>query len=465
MAEIQDLVVIGGGAGGFAAAMRAVQLGGKVTVVEHAYYGGNCMNRACIPLTVLTTAAEMIESARRARRFGIEFGQPRVDVAALHERKDLVVEGLRMGTEQLMAEYGITLVEGRGKLLAPDRVTVTRTDGAEPLEIATRSVVLATGSVGTELPIEGAGLPGVIGTEEAVDLREIPGRLAIIGSQPWEIELAQLFHALGSQVTLIESGEHLLADADRDAARRIGRVLYDAGIAVKTRTAVEAIRSGDDGALVVVLEGGKGEVVADRVVAARRLSNSSGLGLRDVGVKMEGASVLVDDKMATNVPHVYAIGDLAVGFLSSSKANAEGLVAAENAMGRSSRMRHDTLPRGVYTSPQVAWVGLTEEQAEARGIACRVGKVPIAINPHAMILDQTAGEIKIIACEKYGKIVGAHIVAPGAIVLVNAVAEAMLAEATIHELESLVPHHPSLGEALVDAAMDVNKRSIHLPQW
>jgi dihydrolipoamide dehydrogenase len=248
-------------------------------------------------------------------------------------------------------------------------------------------------------------------------------------------------------------------------ARRIGRALYDAGIAVKTRTGVEAIRQAEDGALAVVLAGGKGEVPADKVLAARRLPNSSGLGLREVGVKMDGAAVRVDERMATNVPHIYAIGDLAVGAFWSHQANSEGLVAGENALGGNRRMRYDIVPRGTYTWPQVAWVGLTEEEAEAQGLAYRVGKVPTAVNPQAMILDQTAGQMKVIAAEKYGKILGAHLVAPGALDLINTVAMAMLAEATVDELMDFVPRHPSLGEALVDAAMDVDKRSIHMPQW
>ncbi|MGD8399107.1 MAG: NAD(P)/FAD-dependent oxidoreductase, partial [Anaerolineae bacterium] len=281
----------------------------------------------------------------------------------------------------------------------------------------------------------------------------------------WDLELAQMFHALGSEVTLIESGDHLLHDADRDAAQRIGRALHDAGIAVKVRSGVDAIRQAEDGALAVVLAGGKGEVLADVVLAARRLSNSSGLGLREVGIKMEGAAVLVDERMATNVPHVYAIGDLTAGPFWSHKANAEGLVAGENAMGGNRRMRYDILPYCAYTWPQVAWVGLTEKQAEAEGIACQIGKVPTAINPYAMILDQTAGQMKVLAGDKYGKILGAHIVAPGALDLINTVAVAMLAEATVHELMDFIPRHPSLGEALVDAAMDVEKRSIHMPQW
>jgi dihydrolipoamide dehydrogenase len=456
MAEIQDLVVIGGGAGGFAAAMRAVQLGAKVTVVEGAHYGGNCMNRACIPLTQLMAAAQMVSCARKAGRFGIRLQEPELDMAALHDRKDLIIEGLRMGTEQLLAEVGITLVEGRGRLAAPGTV-----DAGGTL-IQARNIVLATGSVPASLPIAGADLPGVIGTEEAIELREIPGRLAVIGTQAWDVELAQYYRLMGSDVTYICSGEQVLPEADRDVAQRLAKALHDAGIAVKRRTDVESIRQGEDGALVVALAGGKGEVVADKVIAARRLANSTGLGLRELGVRMEGAAVVVDERMATSVPHVYAIGDVTRGPLWSHKANAEGMVAAENAMGRASKMRYDVLPHCAYSLPQVAWVGLTEEEAEAQGLEYRVGKVPVALNPYAMILDETAGEIKVIA-GKYGKILGAHLVAPGAIDLINAVAVAMLSEATVDDLMRLIPRHPSLGEALVDAAMDVEKRSLHMP--
>jgi dihydrolipoamide dehydrogenase len=456
MADVQDLVVIGGGAGGFAAAMRAVQLGGKVTVVESTHYGGNCMNKACIPLTQLMVAAQMVACVQKAGRFGLHLPEPEVDLAALHDRKDLIIEGLRLGTEQLLAEVGISLVEGRGKLVARDTVDVGGS------QIKARNILLATGSVPASLPIDGADLPGVMGTEEAIELREVPARLAVIGSQAWDVELAQYFRLLGSEVTYICSGEQVLPEADRDVAQRLAKVLHDGGMMVKRRMDVEAIRQGKDGALVVVLAGGKGEVIADKVLAARRLANSAGLGLRELGVKMEGAAVIVDEHMATSVPHLYAVGDVTRGLMWSHKANAEGIVAAENAMGQASAMRYDILPHCTYTSPQVAWVGLTEEQAEAQGIEVAVGKVPTALNPYAMILDESAGEIKVIAGKKYGKILGAHLVAPGAIDLINAVAIAMLSEATVGELMRFIPRHPSLGEALVDAAMDVEKRSLHM---
>lgn len=476
MTEIlQDLVVIGGGSGGFAAAMRATQLGGKVTVIEEAHYGGNCMHNACIPSKFLMTAARLMGRIRKAGRFGIQVQEPGLDMDALHDRKDLIIEGLCMGTEQLLADYGVTLIDGRGRLVARDTVEVCECGsvGGSGKQIKARNILVATGSAPAQMPIEGVDLPGVIGTEEAIELREIPPRIAILGSKPWHLELAQYFNTMGSEVTLIESGPQLLPEADREIARRLGKLLHDAGIAIKRGVSVEAIRQGDDGSLIVVLAEGKGEIVADKVLAARRLPNTTGLGLRQLGVElalsnvegMERGAILVNERMETSVPHIYALGDATAGPMWSHKANAEGVVAGENAMGQSSRMNYEILPRCLYTWPEVAWVGLTEEQAEAQGIEVEIGKVPTAINPYAMILDETAGTIKIIACKKYAKIVGVHIMAPGAVDLINVAAVAMLSEATVGELMRFIPMHPSIGEAVVDAAMDVEKRSLHLPQW
>ena len=204
-----DCIVIGAGSGGFAAAMRAAQLGGRVTLIEKSLYGGNCMNRACIPSKVLMTAARSLASIRKAERYGIQVGQPTVDMEVLHERKDLIVEGLRMGTEQLLSDRGIHLIEGRARLVARDAVEVNGQ------RIRGRCVILATGSVAAQQPIDGVDLPGVMGSEEAVELREVPGRLAILGSQPWDIELAQYFGTMGSKVTLFTGGRQVLPEADR----------------------------------------------------------------------------------------------------------------------------------------------------------------------------------------------------------------------------------------------------------
>jgi len=464
MAQVQDLIVIGAGPGGFAAAMRAAQLGGQVTLVEQALYGGNCMNHACIPTKVLTTAARLVGSARKAERLGIQLGHPRVDMQALHQRKDLIVEGLRLGTEQLLAHRGVNLLEGRARLVARDTVEVNGQ------QFRARCIILATGCVAAQIHSQGADLPGVIGTEEAMALQRIPESVAILGSRPWDIELAQYWRILGAEVTLVEAGRQLLPAADHEVAQRLGKLLHDAGITIKRAVTIDAIQPGPGDALTVVLAEGKGEIVADTVLAARRLPNSTGLGLHQLGVKTEGGAVPVNEHMETNLPGVYAIGDLVANLLEgngfwSHKANVEGIVAGENVMGLSSVMDYSVLPFCIYSWPEVAWVGLTEEQAEAQHLEVRVGKVPMAINPMAMILDETAGMVKVIASKRYGKILGVHIMAPGAGDLINAVGVAMLSEATVDELMRFIPAHPAIGEALVDAAMDVEGRSLHVPDW
>ncbi|MFO7741509.1 MAG: FAD-dependent oxidoreductase [Anaerolineae bacterium] len=462
MAERQDLVIIGGGSGGFAAAIRAAQLGGKVTVVEEAHIGGKCMNHNCIPLTFLITAARRMNAIREAGHFGIQAGDPELDVDALHDEKDLLIEGLRMGTREQLVDYGVEIIDGRGKLTAADTVQVT---GQGDREIKARNVLVATGAVQAQLAIEGVELPGVIGTREADALREVPPRVVVIGNQAWDFELAQYFNWIGSQVTLISPTRQMIPEADREISQRLAKFFHDSGIGVKRGAAAEAIREGEDGSLTVVLDGGAEEVPTDRVVAARHLPNSAGLGLRQVGVRMDEGAVQVDERMRTNVSGIYAIGDVTAGPMWSHKANAEGIVAAENAMGRASTMDYDSMPRCFHTSPSVAWVGLTQDQAEDRGLEIAVGKVPIAINPYAMILNQTAGAIKIVAGKRYGRILGVHMMGPGALDLINVAAVAMLSEATVHELMRFIPAHPSIGEALVDAAMDVEKRSLHLPKW
>jgi dihydrolipoamide dehydrogenase len=479
MAEMQDLVVIGGGSGGFAAAIRAAQLGGKVTVVEEVHYGGNCMNKACIPLTFLATAGRLMGAIHNAAYFGIRVGEPQLDVDALHDRKNLIIESLALGTEEQLADYGATLVEGRGKLVTGDTVEVNGQ------RIRARNVVIATGSISAPLPIEGSDLPGVLSTEEAINLREIPPRIAIVGNEPWDIELAQYFDWMGSQVTLIASSRQLLPEADRDISRRLAKLLHDDGIGIERDVDVEAIRRGDDGTLTVTLSDGKAEITVDKVLAARRFPNSTGLGLRALGVEMKrgaaslpstlggaaplpftlAGAVLVNERMQTNVPHIYAIGDVTPGSMWSHKANAEGIVAGENAMGMTSAMEYGALPHCLHTWPEIAWVGLTEDEAKDRGIEVDVGKVPVAINPRAMIGDQTAGALKIVAGKRYGKILGVHMMAPGALDLINVATVAMLSEATVDELMRFIPAHPSIGEAMVDAAMDVQKRSLHLPKW
>lgn len=462
MDQIKDIVVLGGGSGGFAAAVRAAQLGGSVALVEEADLGGNCMHAACIPLTFLMRVGAFLETSRHLASLGIVAHEPKIDLASLHQRKETIIEVLRMGTEEQLHDYGITVVQGRGRLASPDTVVV----GDQ--RIKGRAVVIATGSVAGQLPVDGGDLPGVLSTRQAMELQEVPETLAVIGNEPWEIQFTQVFTALGSQVTLLSGDGRLLPEADREISQRLAKHLHDSGVDVRRGVEVAGIRDVEGDKLELILTDDQEPVVVQRVLASPRFPNSTGIGLRQVGIRTAGGAVVVDHRMRTNLPGVYAVGDVTGAPMWSHKANAEGITAAENAMGldeSGARSMDDaTLPRCLHTSPEVAWVGLTAEAARERGLNVRVGKVPIAINPQAMILGQTGGAVKVVS-GSYGKILGVHVMAPGAIDLVNVAAVAMLSEATVHELMDLIPAHPSLGETLVDAAMDVEGRSLHLPRW
>ncbi len=458
MAELQDAVVTGGGAGGFAAAIRAAQLGGKVTIIEKTELGGNCLNRACIPTKTLLASARLLRQARHAVELGITVEGTSFDLQKIHERKDTLIEELRLGTEALLKDNEVRIVQGMGRLAAADTVEV----GDE--RIQGRNLIIATGSAPAQLPIEGADLPGVMGTEEAIELREVPVRFIVIGSGPWELELATFYAVLGSHVTVVERGRQLLPGEDHEIGQRMGQALREQGVELKMSCEVEAIRQRDDGSLLVVLTEGKGEIEADKVLATRRFPNSTGLGLREVGLKLKEGAIVVDERMETSVPHIYAIGDVTGGPMWSHRASAEGLVAAENAMGKPARINHSAIPRCLYTWPQVGAVGLTEAQAEEQGLEFKVGKAPFGINPYAMILGEPMGSVKIIS-GKYGKILGVHIIGPGAVDLISQAALAIQVEATVEDLGWAVPMHPSSGEAQVDAAQDVEGMALHLPKW
>jgi dihydrolipoamide dehydrogenase len=420
--------------------------------------GGACLNEACIPARALTASARLLSSIRNGARFGIEVAEPGVDVNSMHERKDTIIASLRMGTEELLRDHGVTIVRGRGKLADPHTVVVAGD------RLKADRIIICTGSTAALPLFDGADLPGVMGTAEAMELRKLPERMAIIGNHPWGLEATQYFQALGCRVTLIECAPQVVPGADREVSARFGKVLHDGGVTVKRAASVQAIQGSADG-LLVKLGNGKGEVETEMVLAARRLPNSIDLGLRELGVRMDGATVCVNERMETSLRHVYAAGDVTGGPRRSHKSSGEGLVAAENAMGLRNVMDTRTLPHCFFTTPEIAWVGLTEEQSKTQGEDVAVGKAPLLISPFALIHDQTSGMIKIVAGKRYGKILGVHIMAPGAIDLINTAVIAMLAEATVQQLMRVLPAHPSLGETLVDAAMDIEQRSLHMPKW
>jgi len=457
---MRDVIVIGGGAGGVAAAIRATQLGGKVTLIEKDLIGGNCLNRGCIPTKTLLTTARLLFTLERAQELGIAVEKVQVLLERLQARRDEVVENLRLGTESTVASYGIEIIRGEARLLSPTKVEVNGQ------VIEGRSLVIATGSTSVRPDFPGANTEVVWGSDDALAVREIPKRLLVMGGGPVELELAWLYRALGSEVTVAVE-ERLLPEEDHEVGQRLGAAFREQGIKVLPRAKLAAVEE-REGRWVAVLQTRKGEkaLEVDRVLVAPRRPAVDGLGLEKVGVRRRGdGSIVVNERMETNVPGVYAIGDVTGSPFFSNRAEAQGIAAGENAMGGKRRVKEKTIPRCTYTWPEVACVGLTEAQAEERGYEVKTSVAPLSINARAMTLGEGWGSIKIVSEARYNAILGVHIVGPFATELIGEGALAIELEVTADELALSVRPHPTISECRVEAARALLGQALFLPEF
>ncbi|MBC7223128.1 MAG: dihydrolipoyl dehydrogenase, partial [Anaerolineae bacterium] len=373
-----DVVVIGGGPGGYVAALRAAQLGAKVALVEREHLGGVCLNYGCIPTKALLRTVEVLELVRRAGEFGVVAGEPRLDWGAAQQRKEAVVSQLVGGVSRLLERRGVEVVWGEARLRAPRQVEVRTEDGTQVWEA--RSVILATGSRAAVPPVPGLEGEQVWTSREALALERLPESLLVVGGGPVGLEFAALFSACGVQVTVVEMLDRLAPGLDRDIGESLAWVLTQRGVQVRTGARVAAVERGADG-LRVQVAGPAGEErleVGAVLVAAGRAPNVEGLGLEDAGVRHGRGGIAVDDRMQTNVPGVYAVGDVTGGTMLAHVAMHEGVVAAENALGHERQMDRKAVPSCIFTEPEVASVGLSEEAAREAGYEVQVGKFPFA---------------------------------------------------------------------------------------
>lgn len=454
---IVDLIVIGSGPGGTAAAIRAAQLGAAVTLVERAELGGNCVNRNCIPLNVLLACAERLAAVRRAPELGVEAGPATLNLGRAQARREAIVGELREGVSGLFASYGVEVLRGEARLTGPKEMEV---EGR--LVRADRAVIVAPGSRPSPPPFTA---DGILTADQALALTEAPARLLILGGDFVEVELAGLFPLLGSQVTLLAEGEQLLPQEDYEVGQRLQSLLEAQGVQVLTKATLRSLRwEGNTLAATVVTRQGEVAVAADRGIWAGREPATAGLGLDKVGAKLRNGAVAVDRRMATEVPGLYAVGDAVGGGMLSAVATAQGLVAAENALGQRRLFDERAIPRCLHTVPEVASVGLTELQAEDRGYAVEVSNIPFAINARAMALGEVEGTVKIVAEGKYKKILGVHIVGHRASELIGEAALAIQLEATAEDLAWGIRYHPTLAETQGEAARALFSRAIYLPR-
>jgi len=457
-----DLVVVGAGPGGYVAAIRAAQLGLSVGVVEADRLGGVCLNWGCIPSKALLTGAELVENlTRHGETFGVSASGLTLDFGKLVDHSRKTADRLAKGVEGLFKKNQITWIRGRGRLAGPGRVDV---EGADPVEADT--VLLATGS--REWVPPGVEVDGerVLTSREALASRVRPERLVIVGAGAVGIEFAYVHAMYGAEVTVLEMADQVLPGADPDVAQALGREFRRKGITVRLATRFEGVKV-DAAGVRVACSGEKGgdEIEADQLlVAIGRRPCSDALGLEAAGVELDKRGFVgVDERGRTSAPGVLAIGDLAGGPLLAHKASEQGIAAVEF-LGGERRHAPDPLaiPYCIYAQPQVAWVGLTEAQARERyGDDVRVGRFPFTASGKAIAAAHTAGFVKLLAEPRYGQLVGAHVVGHGATELIAELGLALTLEATTAELAETCHAHPTLSEAILEAALAAEGRVIN----
>ncbi|MEX2502446.1 MAG: dihydrolipoyl dehydrogenase [Trueperaceae bacterium] len=454
-----DLIVIGSGPGGYHAAIRAAQLGVRTAVVEKNAVGGVCLNVGCIPTKALLHVAHDLHEAEVAKAFGVSFGKPKLDLKRMGAWKGEVVAKMTGGVRMLMKGNKVDLIEGEAHFTGANELTVgDRT-------VSFEKAIVATGSSPIVIPGFEPDGDRVVDSTGALEVPKVPKRFLTIGGSAIGLEFADVYAALGSEVTVVELMDRIVPTADRDASKALHAALEKRGIRIVTSTKAVSqtkTRKGTE----VVLEGSDGEqetlVVDKLLVAVGRKPNGTGLGLDAIGVEVdERGYVPVNDHLQTNVPHVYAIGDVARAPLLAHKAMKEGLVAAEHAAGRPAA--YDTIvPAVIYTNPELASVGMTEDEARDAGYELRIGSFPLAASGRAATLGVDAGLVKLVGDASSDVLLGAHIVGPGAGDLIAETTLAIEMGATLEDVALTQHPHPTLSEGVMEAAEHAHGQAIHI---
>jgi dihydrolipoamide dehydrogenase len=462
-----DVVVIGGGPGGYVAAIRAAQLGLKTACVEkRGSLGGTCLNVGCIPSKALLQSSHHFDEANRHfAEHGIKLGKIELDLATMMARKQKVVSDNTKGIEFLFKKHKIAYLVGSGRIVAPGTVEVSGKDGVQSL--SAKSIVIATGSEVTPLPGVVIDEAQIVSSTGALELTVVPKHLVVIGAGVIGLELGSVWRRLGAEVTVVEFLDRALPLHDGEISKQMQRILERQGLKFKLGTKVTGGKTGKEG-VILTLEPAKGgdteDLVADVVlVAIGRRPHIEGLGAKEAGVEIDARGfVKVDTHFRTSVPGIYAIGDVIGGVMLAHKAEEEGVALAELLAGQAGHVNYDAIPGVVYTWPEVANVGKTEEQLKADGVAYKVGKFPFTANGRARANGDVDGFVKILADAKTDKVLGCHIIGPAAGDLIAEVVVGMEFSTAAEDLARTSHAHPSLAEAVKEAALAVEGRPIHL---
>jgi len=461
--EEREVVVIGGGPGGYVAAIRAAQLGGKVTLIEKDTLGGTCLNRGCIPSKALLHSVEVLQSVKEAGQYGIDVPSVSVDLARMMAHKNRVVSQLVSGVGGLLNANKVEVIKGTARLKAGKQIEVTDAQG-QKRTLQAQKIIIATGAKAIKLPIPGADSPtGIFPAESILNISAIPKSLLMIGGGVVGLEMTTILTRLGGKVTVVEMLPHVLPAEDEELTNIITKSLQDDGVAVYTGAKVTKIEDAPGGKLVTVAaKDGEKKIEAEIVaIAVGYRPNTADLGLEEAGIAAVKGAIQANQRMETNVPGIYAVGDCIGKIMLAYIAMTEGEVAADNAMGKDTCMDYNVVPRCVFLMPEMAAVGLTEADAASNGFQVKVGRFPFAANGMATILGERRGMVKIVTDAKTGQILGIHIVGPRATDLIAEATLAMKLELTAEEIIATIHSHPSLSEAVREAALDISGEMIH----
>jgi dihydrolipoamide dehydrogenase len=457
-----ETVVIGGGPGGYVAALKLAQMGVKTVLVERDKVGGTCLNRGCIPTKALLMSAEVVQTVRDAARMGVAVGDVKIDLSMMNSRKDQVVGMLVSGVEHLLKKRGVETIAGTASFTGPKTLRVDLAGGGVK-EISAKNIIIASGSESAKIPIGGIDGKNVITSTEALDISNLPESLAVIGGGVIGMEIGSIYADLGAKVTVLEALPRILPGMDEEISRALHGIAQEK-MDIYTQAKVSGI--GDHAGRKKVSytrDGEEKEVLADQVlVCVGRTPNTRALNLEAAGIESERGRICVDGGFKTNVDGVYAIGDVNGKVLLAHAASAQGIFVAETIAGRRPEMDVKTVPNCIYTKPEIASVGLTEEEAKKQKKDIKVSAFPFKANGKALAMGEPEGFVKIVADSKYGEVLGVHMIGPRA---TDMIAEAVLAirmECTAAELAGTIHAHPTLSEAVMEAAEGILGSPIHI---
>jgi dihydrolipoamide dehydrogenase len=462
-----DLIVVGGGPAGYVAAVRAAQLGARVAVAEAREMGGTCLNRGCIPSKALIKSASLVEEAAAARRFGVTFGEPTIDLDGIRKHKSRTVKQLVSGVEMLLKGNRVDSHLGWAKVTSPTTVQVTASDGAVT-DLEGKYILLCSGSEPMIPPIPGADAGptgGIFTSDDAVDLPGPYKSIVIIGAGALGCEFAYVYSRLGTAVHLMEMMPRIVPTEDPEATDLLAKSLKKGGVRIYTGAKVAAIHHTDSGKRVAFeAEGKAGEVEADAVlVAAGRRAVSANMGLEEVGIELDRGRIMADGTLKTAVDTIYGAGDCLRGIGLAHLASHEGIVAVENMMGEGGHVNYDAVPACIFTHPEIGSVGIREAQAKERGIEVAVGSFPFQAIGKATAIGEREGFVKLIADAKTGQLIGSTAIGPAATELIAEITLAISLGATANDVAETIHSHPTLSECVGEAALAVLGRAIHMP--